>query len=257
MFKLRVTSDRHAAHEKRPAAPQHNRSRQNKFEPLPSPWRSKLHQRRKPGHNIRHGHDQNRNRERNSRPRIAGSCSTSSGFCSSSTLTVLGSRAMPQIGQDPGASRTISGCMGQVYSVFVTGSAATTGSSAIPHFGQSPGPCWRTSGSIGHVYSFEAGLRAAPAEAPQFSQPVVKRHWLQAGAICTGCADDSGAMPTRVFGIKIFCRVRAEFLFAACAAKVIRLPRVLVRGFRARRVHRHSADGIFFHRAGVMDFACP
>ncbi len=27
----------------------------------------------------------------------------------------IGSSAMPQIGQDPGASRTISGCIGQVY----------------------------------------------------------------------------------------------------------------------------------------------
>src|SRR6266566_6641555 len=80
----------------------------------------------------------------------------SSGFFSSSVATILGSRAIPQIGHDPGSSRTISGCMGHVYSVFVAGGAPTTGSSAIPHFGQSPGPCWRTSGSIGQVYSFEA-----------------------------------------------------------------------------------------------------
>ena len=65
---------------------------------------------------------------------------------------VRGSRAMPQIGQLPGASRTISGCIGHVYSIFVAG-AAETGSKAMPHFGQLPGPCWRTSGCIGHVYS--------------------------------------------------------------------------------------------------------
>ena len=59
---------------------------------------------------------------------------------------------MPQIGQTPGSSRTISGCIGQVHSVFVSG-AADTGSSAIPHFGHAPGPICRTSGSIGHVYS--------------------------------------------------------------------------------------------------------
>src|SRR6267378_3686967 len=81
---------------------------------------------------------------------------TNSGFFSSSAVTVLGSRAMPQIGHEPGLSRTIWGCMGHVYSVLVAGAAATTGSSAIPHFGQSPGPCWRISGSIGQVYSFEA-----------------------------------------------------------------------------------------------------
>ena len=55
-----------------------------------------------------------------------------------------------------------------------------------------------------------------------------------------------GAIPTSVLGIKIFRRVRAEFLFAARATEVVRLPRMLVRGFRPRRVHRHSADGIFF-----------
>ncbi len=38
--------------------------------------------------------------------------SSSSGFVSSSAATVTGSRAMPQIGQLPGSSRTISGCMG-------------------------------------------------------------------------------------------------------------------------------------------------
>src|SRR5467141_856985 len=79
---------------------------------------------------------------------------TNSGFFSSSAVTVLGSRAMPQIGHEPGLSRTIWGCMGHVYSVFVTDGAATTGSSAMPHFGQSAGPGWRTSGCIGQVCSF-------------------------------------------------------------------------------------------------------
>ena len=64
--------------------------------------------------------------------------SSSSGL-RSSTLTTRGSRAMPQIGQEPGSSRTISGCIGQVHSVRV-GAIASTGSSAIPHFGQLPGP---------------------------------------------------------------------------------------------------------------------
>ena len=31
----------------------------------------------------------------------------------------IGSSAIPQIGQDPGASRTISGCIGQVYCTLV------------------------------------------------------------------------------------------------------------------------------------------
>ena len=76
--------------------------------------------------------------------------SRSSGL-SSSTVTVRGSSAMPQIGQLPGSARTISGCMGQVYSSLVAGSAGDSGSSAIPHLGQGPGPLCRTSGHIGQT----------------------------------------------------------------------------------------------------------
>ena len=44
--------------------------------------------------------------------------STSSGFGPSSPVgTPIGSSAMPQFGQEPGLSRTISGCIGQVYCV--------------------------------------------------------------------------------------------------------------------------------------------
>ena len=44
--------------------------------------------------------------------------STSSGFGLSAPVgTPIGSSAMPQIGQEPGPSRTISGCIGQVYFV--------------------------------------------------------------------------------------------------------------------------------------------
>ena len=40
--------------------------------------------------------------------------SCSSSFGASSSEATIGSRAMPQIGQAPGSSRTTSGCMGQV-----------------------------------------------------------------------------------------------------------------------------------------------
>ncbi len=60
--------------------------------------------------------------------------SVSSGFSSSATSS--GSSAMPQIGQEPGSSLTISGCIGQVQR---TCAERTVGSSAIPHFGQDPG----------------------------------------------------------------------------------------------------------------------
>src|SRR5277367_1148174 len=42
--------------------------------------------------------------------------SRSSGFSSSVAEIVRGSSAMPQMGHDPGLGRTISGCIGQVYS---------------------------------------------------------------------------------------------------------------------------------------------
>src|SRR5687768_14474198 len=44
--------------------------------------------------------------------------SASSGFGPSSSDTVFGSSAMPQIGHDPGPICTISGCIGHVYSTF-------------------------------------------------------------------------------------------------------------------------------------------
>ena len=53
-------------------------------------------------------------------------------------VTVRGSSAMPQIGQVPGPSRTICGCMGQVYSMRSVAAEGWVGSSAIPHFGQAP-----------------------------------------------------------------------------------------------------------------------
>ena len=76
--------------------------------------------------------------------------SRSSGFSSSSEI-VRGSSAIPQIGQLPGSDRTISGCIGHVYSVLVANSAGDSGSRAIPQDGHGPGPACRTSGHIGHT----------------------------------------------------------------------------------------------------------
>ena len=55
-----------------------------------------------------------------------------------SAVTVRGSRAMPQMGQAPGRSRTISGCMGQVYSAAPAG---VSGAGAI----DSKGAGWEPS----------------------------------------------------------------------------------------------------------------
>src|SRR5439155_4288461 len=76
---------------------------------------------------------------------------TSSGLACSSKVTVLGSSAMPQIGHEPGSWRTISGCMGQTYSVLIDGAAGAAGSKAMPHFGHAPPFESRTSGSIGQT----------------------------------------------------------------------------------------------------------
>src|SRR3954454_9120256 len=49
--------------------------------------------------------------------------SSNSGWASSPPVTSRGSNAMPQIGHAPGLSRTISGCIGQVYCA-LTGAGA-------------------------------------------------------------------------------------------------------------------------------------
>jgi len=88
---------------------------------------------------------------------------------------------MPQIGQAPGAERTISGCMGQVYSTRVC-ATGTSGSRAMPQEGQAPGLLSRTSGHIGQTYAQEGwvlggtggggadGLAGAP---PRITKPEV------------------------------------------------------------------------------------
>ncbi len=54
----------------------------------------------------------------------------SSGLSSPSPAAIVrGSSAMPQIGQAPGPSRTISGCIGQVYSAVPGAAAGPAGSS--------------------------------------------------------------------------------------------------------------------------------
>jgi hypothetical protein len=70
---------------------------------------------------------------------------------------------MPQIGQAPGASRTISGCIGQVHSTRVAATTGSSGSSAMPHFGQAAAFSLRTSGSIGQTHVVPAGASGAPS----------------------------------------------------------------------------------------------
>ncbi len=81
----------------------------------------------------------------------------------SSRVATRGSSAMPQIGQLPGASRTISGCIGQVHSVLVARGAGITVSRAMPHFGQAPGRSLSTSGCMGQVHFVTPGEASAGA----------------------------------------------------------------------------------------------
>ena len=89
-----------------------------------------------------------------------------SSLLSSSISTVRGSRAMPHLGQAPGLSLTTSGCMGQVYSVFVVATGTPFGSRAMPHLGQLPGPSCSTSGSMGQVYTAVWADEPLSADAP-------------------------------------------------------------------------------------------
>jgi hypothetical protein len=77
--------------------------------------------------------------------------SSSSGSAGCSTLTIVGSNAMPHFGQSPGSSRTTSGCIGQVHSVFVVARTGDEDSSAMPQCGQLPGPGSSTLGHIGQI----------------------------------------------------------------------------------------------------------
>jgi hypothetical protein len=71
---------------------------------------------------------------------------------------------MPQIGQLPGPERTISGCIGHVYSTRVA-DVGISGSSAIPQRGQASGLAERTSGHIGQMKApVAAEVRTAEAE---------------------------------------------------------------------------------------------
>jgi hypothetical protein len=53
-------------------------------------------------------------------------CMLLSSGLSASAVGVFGSSAMPQIGQLPGASRTICGCIGHVHSTLLAGGVAET-----------------------------------------------------------------------------------------------------------------------------------
>ena len=85
--------------------------------------------------------------------------STSSGFGPSSAVGVIGSSAMPQIGQDPGPSRTISGCIGQVH--LTPGAGAAAGFAEVARHGHARGDDRRGRGPpAGSAFRYFAGSAA-------------------------------------------------------------------------------------------------
>jgi hypothetical protein len=88
----------------------------------------------------------------------------SSGSSTSSSDTVRGSSAIPQMGHDPGPSRTISGCMGHVQ---LRGAAAEPAAATAPCPRPSPSvPCppappssWRNASGSAAKRSLQRGLQ--------------------------------------------------------------------------------------------------
>ena len=97
------------AHEERPARPQHHRRGDHQLEPGPRSRAAAALARCPNIASASTASDSGRVHQKRRRK------SVSSGFSPSSRLGIIGSSAMPQIGQLPGASRTICGCIGQVY----------------------------------------------------------------------------------------------------------------------------------------------
>ena len=165
--------------------------------------------------------------------------SRSSGFSSAAAVTVRGSSAMPQIGHDPGSGRTISGCIGQVYSVRAGGSG-NLGFQRHAAGGASSGLSLADLGAHGanvgrrrHRFRRATGrdrLRAIdlrqrrfrPSRRSQHDQIRRKRSGL----------------------VQILQGSRLEFFHARGAAEVVVLPAMFVNMFRRGGIHIHPADRV-------------
>ena len=107
------------------ASPEDHRRGENQLNPARDRAWHKLSQ-SIPHHHLRHSQDEYRQPEGRA-PKNRRVMSTSSGLGGSSRLTTLGSRAIPQIGHEPGPSCTTSGCMGQVWGRALNASASAEG----------------------------------------------------------------------------------------------------------------------------------
>ena len=109
MLSRRLSQRGPAALEKRPPAPQHRRRREDQLDPdrqrgpATAPPHARSSRSRPTAATARR------------RPRSGASCRAVRGWRRRRPPGVIGSSAMPQIGQLPGALRTICGCIGQVH----------------------------------------------------------------------------------------------------------------------------------------------
>jgi len=114
---------------------------------------------------------------------------------------------MPQMGHVPGPSRTICGCMGQVYWVRSVAVEGRVASSAIPHFGQAPGFAESTSGCMGQVYwadaaAFVSDTGAAacePSNLPGSASNFVPHPAEQKYQVPPACSTDAAAFCGNTF----------------------------------------------------------
>ena len=136
MFEAAIDNRRPAALKERPSAPEHHRSRKQKLKPV-----KELGEKQYVGaagrESCRTWREKRSARQHHADPETPRHVDQL-GIASSSNVTVRGSSAMPHIGQEPGSERTISGCIGQTYSVFTVGADGAAGSRAMPHLGQAP-----------------------------------------------------------------------------------------------------------------------
>ena len=156
---------------------------------------------------------------------------------------------MPQIGHEPGSARTISGCIGQVYSVRVAGAAGTSGSSAMPHLGQAPGWSWRTSGI--HRANVGGRLRVRRRRfgcAARVRLSFKRMRWRASGTAFGDRCPTLGRRPRRLGGggarqhggLRLAQAVGGAILFDARASRIACDPRHPRRLFRRSRGLRRT-----------------
>ena len=108
---IACTNECKATHEKRPAGPQHHRARKCQLDKIVDMRRKTSADIGKMAAHFQRDHRQRQHQADPEPPRHIDEFADSGG---TSAVTVTGSSAMPQIGQAPGPTCRICGCIGQV-----------------------------------------------------------------------------------------------------------------------------------------------